>query len=228
MIFSQVEYLAFFAAVFFSYWAAPRRARIWVLLFASLGFYGTWNWRYLALILGSSAVDHVAAHRIAASEDTRVRNRWLLGSLVANLGSLAVFKYADFFLQSAAGLVEALGFHASIPTLNLLLPVGISFYTFQSMSYTIDVWRRQRAPEPSAVHFVTYVAFFPQLVAGPIVRVGELMDQLHALPPLTVEKARRGGRLFLWGLVKKAVYQIVVRPPVTPNSAMKMRFLLPG
>ncbi len=210
MIFSQIEYLFFFVAVFLLYWATPRGRRIWVLLGASLAFYGTWNVRYLALILGSTLVDYVAARRIEASDDAGTRNRWLLASLVANLGSLAFFKYYGFFATSVSALFTAVGLRADVPTLSLLLPVGISFYTFQSMSYTIDVWRGHLRSESSLVHFATYVAFFPQLVAGPIVRVGELMPQLKAPPSLTVSKVKRGGKLFLWGLTKKNLFADLV------------------
>lgn len=210
MIFSQIEYFYFFGLVLALHFAVPRRRRIWVLLTASLVFYGTWNYQYLALILGSTFVDHIAAWRVYRSDVARTRNRWLLASLVANLGSLAVFKYLDFFIGSVDGLLGAVGIDAHLPTLHLLLPVGISFYTFQSMSYTIDVWRRERAPEPSVIHFATYVAFFPQLVAGPIVRAGDLIDQLKDPPPATVSKFKRGSKLFLWGLLKKNLFADLV------------------
>ena len=210
MIFSQIEYLFFFVLVFGIYWMTPRRRRVWILLIASCVFYGSWNVRYLALIWASTLVDFVAAGRMYRAERAAVRARWLLASLVANLGALAVFKYYGFFTESLAAMLEAVGIAVHMPSLELLLPVGISFYTFQSMSYTIDVWRGRRAPETGLVYFATYVSFFPQLVAGPIVRSDELIPQLRAPPPLSVSKVKRGGKLFLWGLIKKNIFADLV------------------
>ncbi|MBU1429097.1 MBOAT family protein [Myxococcota bacterium] len=210
MIFSQIEYLFFFVTVFTLHWLLPRRLRVPFLFFTSLAFYGSWNARYLLLILGSTLIDFVAGDRIYKSKSDQARNRWLLASLIANIGSLAVFKYFNFFIESVASLLSALGLQANLPTLNVLLPVGISFYTFQSMSYTIDIWRREREPEESLLLFATYVSFFPQLVAGPIVRAGELLGQLKSPPSLSVDKVKRAGKYFLWGLIKKNIFADLV------------------
>ncbi len=206
MIFSQVEYFLFFGVVFTLYWALPRRAKLPLLLLASLLFYASWNAKYLLLILGSTGLDYVAGIRVAASTDPRVRKRWLVASLTGNLGCLGIFKYYGFFAESVAELLGTFGLNVHMTTLDVLLPVGISFYTFQSMSYTIDIYRGDREPERSLPLFATYVAFFPQLVAGPIVRSQELIPQLKNPPPLTVEKVKRGGKLFFWGLFKKIIF----------------------
>ena len=210
MIFSQLEYLFFFSFVFVSYWLSPRQFKVPLLLIASLLFYASWNFRYLGLILFSAGVDFFVARRIEGETRQSRRNALLWVSLVTNLGVLGLFKYYGFFSQSVADLLGSLGVAAHLPTLNLLLPVGISFYTFQSMSYTIDVWRGQRPAETSLVHFTTYVAFFPQLVAGPIVRVSELMPQLKSPPNFCVSKFKRGGKLFFWGLIKKNIFADLV------------------
>ena len=210
MIFSQIEYFLFFGLIFVLHWALPRRHRVAALFVASLLFYGSWNMRYLVLILGSTLLDFIAARRMAAASERHIKRRWLWASLAGNLGSLGVFKYYEFFVGSAATLLGALGLEVHASTLGLLLPVGISFYTFQSMSYTIDVYRGEREPEPSLLRFATYVAFFPQLVAGPIVRSYELLGQLRAGPSISVDRVKRGGKLFLWGLIKKNIFADLV------------------
>ncbi len=210
MIFSQLEYLFFFGAIFVAYWLCPRRAKVPVLLASSLVFYASWNVKYLGLILFSACIDYFVARAIDGERSKRRRDGLLWVSMVTNLGILGLFKYFGFFSESVGSLLSVLGVAVHMPTLNLLLPVGISFYTFQSMSYTVDVWRGERESESSLMHFTTYVAFFPQLVAGPIVRIGELMPQLKAPPDFSISQFKSGGKLFFWGLIKKNVFADLV------------------
>ncbi len=202
MIFSSVDFFVFFLAVLLVYRLLPHRAQNVMLLAASYLFYGWWDWRFLGLILLSSLTDSLAARRIAASDRPGTRRAWLVGSLAVNLGVLGLFKYFNFFMDTAAVLLAALGFEPHLPTLRLVLPVGISFFTFQSMSYTLDVYRRE-TPVVSTFHHLLFVAFFPQLVAGPIERHGHMVGQLVRPRRVTSEGVFRGVMLILWGLFKK-------------------------
>ncbi|HKJ25902.1 MAG TPA: MBOAT family protein, partial [Myxococcota bacterium] len=179
MLFSEFLFLPFFTVVFAVHWLLRGNvARKRWLLVASYVFYGAWDPRFLLLIFASTLVDYVAGARIAASDDRGVRRRWLVASLGANLGILGFFKYWNFFAVSAGAVLGALGLDVAPRTLHIVLPVGISFFTFQSMSYTIDIHRRRIGPERSFADFALFVSFFPQLVAGPIVRASELLPQL--------------------------------------------------
>ncbi len=206
MIFTSFEFLVFFSVVLVA--LAGLRAegqRRWLLLVASYLFYGWWDWRFCFLLLGSSLVDYVVALRIAASPEVRIRRRWLAVSLAANLGVLGFFKYANFFLDSVRALfAEA---NVRMPDhLGIILPVGISFFTFQTMSYTIDVYRGRLAATRSFRDFALFVSFFPQLVAGPIVRGSEFLPQLDRIHTLRGQNLRKGVELFLVGFVKKTLF----------------------
>ena len=205
MLFNSLEFVTFFAVVFAVYWlvAHLRRVPVAFLLAASYLFYACWDVRFLGLIVASSTIDFVAGARIAAATRDGPRRGWLALSIVYNLGALAIFKYFDFFAVSFDALFDAMGRPAVGVRLDVLLPVGISFFTFQSMSYTIDVYRRQLDPCRSYARYLLYVAFFPQLVAGPIVRARDLLPQLAARPALTEAAASRGLWLVAIGLVKK-------------------------
>ncbi len=207
MQFNSLSYVVFALVVFVLYWATVR-TRLFpaVLLFvASYVFYGSWNRWYLLLILGSSTVDWFCAGRIGLSAEPALRKRWLLLSVTYNLGILAVFKYFNFFVDSVDEASRMLGFGLELPHLNLILPAGISFFVFQSMSYTIDVYRRELEPEPSYIRYLTFVAFFPQLVAGPIVRARDLIPALRDRPPLTDVLGGHGLALIAIGLFKKVL-----------------------
>ena len=209
MIFTEPRFLLFFAAVFAAFWALDsRRAQKLLLLAASYAFYAAWDWRFLSLILASTLIDYTAALRIEARDERRERaprpRAWLIASLTANLGLLGVFKYFGFFVESAIALGSSLGVAMSRPTLEIVLPVGISFYTFQTMSYTIDVYRRQLEARRSLLDVALFVAFFPQLVAGPIVRARDFLPQLAARVPFASIAVRPLLLLFLAGYFKKA------------------------
>lgn len=180
MIFNSLEFAVFLAVVLLVIWRLDTRGQNRFLLLASYLFYGYWDWRFLALIGGSTAVDYLVGRALGRYDELRVRRRLLVTSLAANLGSLATFKYLGFFADSLKTALGGLGAEALVPSIHILLPVGISFYTFQSMSYTIDVYRGRLEPVRDPVVFALYVAYFPQLVAGPIERAGRLLPQLQS------------------------------------------------
>ena len=205
MLFIEFKFLAFFAVVFGLYWTARRLPQRKVLLLAaSYLFYAAWDWRFLGLIMLSTIVDYTAGLRMGAAGDATIRRRWLLFSLVVNLGMLGLFKYFDFFVGSMQDLVSVLGFTWRTETLSIILPVGISFYTFQTLSYTIDVYRGSLQPRRSLLDIAVFVAFFPQLVAGPILRAREFLPQLDKSRVWASVPVRACLLLFLVGFVKKA------------------------
>jgi len=205
MLFNTFDFLLFFVVVYVLQRALPHRPRNVLLLLASYFFYGCWNWRFLSLIFVSTYVDYHCSWRIYRSDEARVRKRYLAASVICNLTLLGVFKYFNFFVDSAVSLMAALGLNPMPWHLDVVLPVGISFYTFQTMSYTIDVYRGLLAPLKNPVDFALYVAFFPQLVAGPIERGKDLAPQMTRKPKVTSEQLRLGAWLVMWGLFKKAV-----------------------
>src|SRR5690606_11697113 len=150
-----------------------------LLIIASYTFYGWWDWRFLFLIAFSSLVDYVIAQKMYKAENKRKRKFLLCSSLLINLGFLFYFKYTNFFIETFIDSFRLFGRELEMSTLNIILPVGISFYTFQTLSYTIDVYRKQLEPTKDALAFFTFVAFFPQLVAGPIVRASNLLPQFY-------------------------------------------------
>ncbi len=205
MLFNSLEYVAFLLCVFVVYWATVRFARValGILLFASLVFYASWNLWYLSLILVTTAVDFTLGRWMGRTEAPARRRTLVATSVAYNLTVLGIFKYFDFFMAQADGLLAWLGADPTNLRLGLLLPVGISFFTFQSMSYTIDIYRRRMEPVASYPRYLLYVSFFPQLVAGPIVRARDLLPQLERRPALTDEMGGRGLFLILLGLFKK-------------------------
>jgi D-alanyl-lipoteichoic acid acyltransferase DltB (MBOAT superfamily) len=207
------------------YWALPRSARVPLLLIASYVFYGWWDVRFLGLIILSTVVDWYVARRIGAMPDGARRRRWLWVSLAGNLGMLAFFKYWNFFTDSAASLLSEIGVEPNVPTLRIILPVGISFYTFQTLSYVIDVYRRDLEPERGLMQFALFVSFFPQLVAGPIERAKHLLPQLRNLAT-SVRVIDWGGSalLILRGLFRKVVIADGVAPLVNEVFASPGRY----
>ncbi len=207
MHFASLDYAILLTAVFVLYWAFGHKLlpRLIVLLVASYTFYAWWRVAYLGLIVASSLLDYFAGRRIYESEDPRRRRMWLGISLVGNLGMLGVFKYYNFLAISVSGALGYLGIVVEPRLLDILLPVGISFYTFQSMSYTIDIYRGDLKPEDRALPFMVFVSFFPQLVAGPIVRARQFLPQLSATPSIDSRAATRAFVLIALGLLKKSV-----------------------
>lgn len=216
MLFNSFEYIAFFLVVYTLYWAFAHHARfaLKLLLGASLLFYACWNPYYLILIINSSLVDFWAGGRIGRTDDPKIRKKYLLISVIYNLSILGIFKYFNFFMQSFDDFVtyfdwiDLFIFDALyLPggRLAALLPVGISFFTFQSMSYTIDIYRKELEPVRRFSHYLLFVSFFPQLVAGPIVRARDLLPQLLARPSINAEMSGRGLYLIALGIFKKVV-----------------------
>lgn len=204
MSFNSLNFLWFFLVVYTAYRALgkSRRAQNVLLLVASYFFYGAWDYRFLALILLSTAIDYVVGASIARTEDQAVRKRWLLLSIFSNLGILGFFKYFNFFAESLSSL---LSLSSDSLTLSIVLPVGISFYTFQSLSYTIDIYRGEMEPCKSFPDFALYVAFFPQLVAGPIERAKRLIRQVENPRSISSHDVELGLYLLYLGYYQKVV-----------------------
>ena len=203
MWFNSIEFLIFFVAVYSLYRLFRHKAQNMLLLLASYLFYMAWDWRFIALIVFSTIVDYFCAHLISRTHSSRVRITALFISLAVNLGALGFFKYCDFFIQSFADLMTLLHLPVNAAPLGIILPVGISFYTFQTMGYTIDVYRGELKPVRSFIDFALYVSFFPQLVAGPIERAGHLLPQIQTPRNIRFEHLSTGCALILFGLFQK-------------------------
>ncbi|MCE9634847.1 MAG: MBOAT family protein [Planctomycetes bacterium] len=204
MIFNEARFFVFLAIVLAVYWALRRdgQRKTW-LLFTSCIFYGAWSTKFLALMLGTALFDYGAGLLLTRWTDPRRRRAVVATSLIVNLGVLGFFKYWGFFVGAAADLLLSLGFQPNLPVLHVVLPVGISFYTFQSLSYTLDVGRGAIPAVRSARDFLLFVTFFPQLVAGPIVRAIDFLPQLTSIRTIDRVKFRACAVLFLVGFAKK-------------------------
>jgi len=215
MLFVELRFLPFFAVVLAVHWALRGHSarKLW-LLAASYVFYGAWDARFLGLIVASTVLDGFVGARIHAARGRRHTQRlWLLLSLAGNLGVLGFYKYWDFFAESAAHFSAQLGLPIALPVLNLILPVGISFYTFQTLSYSLDIYRGELAPARSPLDLALFVAFFPQLVAGPIVLAREFLPQLYEDRRFARDvHVRRALVLFFFGFVKKSCVADQVAP----------------
>ena len=205
MLFNSFIFWLFFAVVIVLYRLLPHRGQNSLLLVASYIFYGYWDYRYLSLIFASTVIDYFVATGIYASTDQQRKKRLLMISISANLGMLGFFKYYNFFTSEMASLLSTIGVPVSMPVLNVVLPVGISFYTFQTMSYTIDVYRGKTVPTHRFFDFALYVSFFPQLVAGPIERSYRLLPQILEKRPQLKENFVEGAYHVLIGMFKKVV-----------------------
>ncbi len=205
MNFVSSDFLLFFAAVTLIYWNLSRPQQNWLLLVASYVFYGWWDWRFLSLLVLSSIVDFTCGLLLARSESPRIRKLTLAASIVTNIGLLAIFKYYDFFSESLQRCLSTVGMDLNLPVLSIILPVGISFYTFQTLSYTIDVYRRRLEATNRLFEFMLYVSFFPQLVAGPIERASHLLPQVLGARQFSLSMAKSGVQLACVGFFKKMV-----------------------
>ena len=205
MLFNTLLYARFFAVVFVASWllAGARRVRVGFLLLASYAFYAQWDWRFLPLIFASSTIDWLLGHAIAGASTEARRKRWLSLTVFLNLGVLAVFKYLNLGIDTARAALAAFGLHPPEVVLHVALPIGVSFFTFESMSYVIDVYRREIEPHPSYLEYLTFVAFFPHLVAGPIVRPRDLLPQFAKSAEWNERDASEGLFLVAVGLLKK-------------------------
>jgi len=209
MLFNSLQFIVFFIVVyilFISLTTRKLRYRNVMLLAASYFFYGSWNYKFLALILASTVVDYYCGLRLHGEESPRARKLYLFLSVFVNLGILGFFKYYNFFIGSVETALRAVGTNPHYWSLDIVLPVGISFYTFQTMSYTIDIYYRRLEPTKNFIDFALFVAFFPQLVAGPIVRARHLLPQLSRKLTFNPALVERGMFLIAQGYVKKVVF----------------------
>lgn len=208
MLFNSIEFALFLPIVFVLYWFIAnknlKRQNLFIVL-ASYFFYGWWDWRFLSLIFFSTIVDYTIGLALAKQHEEKKRKLLLWLSMLVNLGFLGFFKYFNFFAENFSAAFTLFGHHIEPTRLHIILPVGISFYTFQTMSYTIDVYRKKLQPTTDFVAFSAYVSFFPQLVAGPIERATNLLPQFYNKRRFEYSKAVDGMRQILWGLFKKIV-----------------------
>ena len=206
MLFNSLAYLIFFSLIYCVYWFLlskdiPKRNLF--LLCISYFFYGWWDYRFLLLIILSSSLDFVLGQKMAETEQPKARKRYLWMSLGFNLGMLGFFKYFNFFIDSFASLLTLVGLTANYSSLQIILPVGISFYTFQTLSYTLDIYKGDLKPTKNIVDFFAFVSFFPQLVAGPIERAKNLLPQFTQVKIFDSKQSKNALRLILWGLFQK-------------------------
>ncbi len=213
MVFNSLEFALFFLIVYSLYICLKVRWQNILLLISSYFFYGWWDWRFLSLLWISTIIDYYVGGKLPQAEGAR-RKHLLLLSLITNLGILGFFKYFNFFVDSTVHLLNTIGLQPNAPVLNIILPVGISFYTFQTMAYTIDVYRKKMEPTRNFLTFAIYVAYFPQLVAGPIERAQHLIPQFEKPRRVTTEDFSSGALLVLIGLVRKVAIADFVAPYV--------------
>jgi D-alanyl-lipoteichoic acid acyltransferase DltB (MBOAT superfamily) len=215
MVFNSFEFAVFLPLVFILYWTVLRKRQNHLLLVGSYIFYGWWDWRFLSLIVISTLTDFYVARAIPVQGEATRRRLLMLASIAVNLGILGFFKYFNFFIDSTASALDSVGLQPNLPTLTILLPVGISFYTFQTLGYTIDVYRGKMEPTSDLLSFAVYVAYFPQLVAGPIERARRLLPQIQNLRvKLSATEIRSGLYLILLGLFRKVVIADGIAPLV--------------
>lgn len=208
MLFNSIDFAIFLPIVFIVYWfvsAKGLRLQNFLIVVASYIFYGWWDWRFLSLILFSTIIDYTVGLKLRNEENKLKRKVLLWSSILVNLGFLGFFKYYNFFLDNFIRVFTFFGSEISASSLNIILPVGISFYTFQTLSYSIDVYKRKLEPTNDFIAFSAFVSFFPQLVAGPIERAKHLLPQFYKKRTFDYFKAVDGMRQILWGLFKKVV-----------------------
>lgn len=208
MLFNSIKFALFLPVVFILYWFIARKSlrRQNILLFiASYYFYASWDWRFLFLLMTSTLIDYFTGIRLSATENTAVRKTWLWLAIAINVGLLAVFKYFNFFAGSFADVIGYLGFQVNTWTLKIILPLGISFYTFHGLSYVIDIYKGRIKVEKNFINYSVFVSFFPLLVAGPIERATHLLPQIRKKRSFDYGKAVNGLKQILWGLFKKVV-----------------------
>ena len=212
MLFNSLHFIWFFAVVYAIYRVLPHRPQNWLLLAASYYFYAAWDWRFLGLLIASTIVDYSCARAIERQDDQVRRRRLLWLSITFNLTLLGFFKYFNFFADNLHLLFGAIGWNVDFFTLHVLLPIGISFYTFVTMSYVIDVYRREIPATRDFVDFAVFVSYFPHLVAGPILRATMLLPQIAAPRRISGEQLRDGAWLIAWGYFLKVFVADNVAP----------------
>ena len=218
MLFNSIEFLLFLPTIFILYWFVFNKNLKYqnsLILASSYVFYGWWDHRFLSLIFLSTIVDYVIGLNISNQSSKKKQKLLLWGSVLFNLSVLGFFKYYNFFVDSWVELFSSVGYEIkSVWTLNIILPVGISFYTFQTMSYTIDIYRKKLEPTKDFISFASFVSFFPQLVAGPIERASNLLPQILKKREFQYDQVIQGLKLILWGMFKKVVIADSLAPIV--------------
>lgn len=208
MLFNSIDFAIFLPIVFLLYWFVFNKylkAQNILIVASSFLFYGWWDWRFLLLMIGSASVDFIVGRKLKNQENKVKRKYLLIASICVNLGILGFFKYFNFFAANFVDAFTFFGFEFDMISLRIILPVGISFYTFQALSYTIDVYRKKLEPTSSVIDFFAFISFFPQLVAGPIERATNLLPQFYRFRTFNYQNAVDGLRQILWGLFKKIV-----------------------
>lgn len=208
MLFNSLEFAIFFPFIFLLYWFLMGKSLKWqniLLLVASYFFYGCWDWRFLFLLAFSTLLDYYSGIAIYNADKKKNKKTWLILSVGINLGFLSVFKYYNFFIDSFAEGLDMLGMQVNYSTLNIILPVGISFYTFHGLSYVFDIYNERIRPTTNLVNYTLFVSFFPLLVAGPIERATHLLPQIERPRSFKYSKAIDGLKQIVWGLFKKVV-----------------------
>ena len=203
MLFNTLQFAIFFIIVYSLYLLFNHKWQNWMLLVASYIFYGAWDWRFLSLIFISTILDYICGLQIYKSRYLKRKRLFLFFSVFGNLAILGFFKYFNFFATNLQELLKIFGFSIHPHFLHIILPIGISFYTFQTMSYTIDIYRGRMAPTKKFFDLALFVAFFPQLVAGPIERAKHLLPQILVPRKLSLDKFYEGCYLIFWGLFQK-------------------------
>lgn len=207
MLFNSFQFAYFFALLLPTYWLLRNHYKLQNLLLLAAGyyFYACWDWRFLSLLILSTVMDYGCGLAVDRITDARKRKAFVALSMALNLGMLGYFKYYNFFAESLHALLARAGLNVPLAQLNVVLPIGISFYTFQSMSYVIDVYRKDVKPTKNILEFATFVSFFPHLVAGPIMRPTTLLPQITAPRRFDLQQFYQGTYLIFWGLTKKVV-----------------------
>ncbi len=208
MFFNSLSFAVFLPIVFFTYWFIANKSKNTqnsILIIASYYFYSCWDWRFLFLLVFSTFLDYFTAIKIEYSTNEKLRKFWFWLCIIINLGFLGVFKYYNFFVSSFSELLHQVGFNSNPVLLNIILPVGISFYTFHGLSYIIDIYNKKIKAEHNFVDYSLFVSYFPLLVAGPIERATHLLPQLKIKRAFNFEKAKEGIHQIIWGLVKKVI-----------------------
>jgi D-alanyl-lipoteichoic acid acyltransferase DltB (MBOAT superfamily) len=207
MLFNTLHFAIFLPIIFILYWSLQNRLKLQnvLLLAASYFFYACWDWRFLFLLVFSTVLDYCSGLIMAGTDNQKRRKFWLWLSIIINVGFLGIFKYYNFFSQSFSDALSILGFQVNPGTLDVILPVGISFYTFHGLSYVLDVYKNKTKAEKNFIDYSVFVSFFPLLVAGPIERATHLLPQLKTERTFNKIKAVDGLKQILWGLFKKAV-----------------------
>jgi alginate O-acetyltransferase complex protein AlgI len=222
VIFNSVTYLIFLALSVSLFWCLPKQPRLWLIFLSSATFYGFWRPEFLLVMFASAITDYLVALQIEKTESPWRRKAWLLLSLAVNLGMLCYFKYLYFIVDNAVTVLQVFGVEVRAPVLNIILPLGISFYTFETISYVVDVYRRFIPAERSLLMYGCFVTFYPKLVAGPILRAAEMLPQFSVRPVFRLETFVSGMQRILYGLFLKVVLADNIAPVVDEGFALSV------